>query len=107
MSFSRGKLLKSDSYSQKHVLSRVFNEDPNCPVSPPPKRRSFFSPPEHGRLPLLLRVRTVELDRGAGGDAKWGFSLRSIQVNKQTHEQTNKRIHNSIFRVNTTTGFQF
>lgn len=83
MSFSRGKILKSDSYSQKHTLSRVFNEDPNCPLSPPPeKRRTFFSPPEHGRLPLLLRVRSVELDRGEEGDTKWGFSLRNIQVNK-------------------------
>ena len=90
MSFSRGKILKSDSYSHKNVLSRVFNDD--APISPPPKRRSFFSPPEHGRLPLLLRVMTVELDRGVGGDAKWGFSLRNIQVSKQvTNELTNKQ----------------
>ena len=89
MSFSRGKILKSDSYSHKNVLSRVFNDD--TPISPPPTRRSFFSPPEHGRLPLLLRVMTVELDRGVGGDAKWGFSLRNIQVSKQvTNKQTNK-----------------
>ncbi|KAI6646806.1 MAP kinase phosphatase with leucine-rich repeats protein 3-like [Oopsacas minuta] len=73
MSASRGKIGQSDSFSKKQIL------DLNNHLSPT-DRRSFFSPPEYGRLPLLLRVRNVELDRGASSDAKWGFSLRNIQA---------------------------
>ena len=83
MSFNRGRAVaNSDSFSTKqNRIVRRLNEDPNNPLSPTADRRSFYSLPDYGRLPLLLRIKSVELDRTeSGADTKWGFSLRNIQV---------------------------
>ena len=82
MSVNCGKVTTSDSFSakQRRIVRRP-NEDPNYPLSPTADTKSFFCLPYNGKLPVLLKVNTIELDRsGCENDTKWGFSLRNIQV---------------------------